>query len=237
MPSSIFVYTQTSACVLLPFSSPRYGPLSPQNSTQSEDPTNMADHRRDDDRDHGDGHGNRGHDDDDRRPRRQLIEPQFVATGLTMQGKEVNMADDISLLFPETSSGRAAIFTRGLGPCQSIATFNMASGDRSMIHLPAGTTTELFNDLMAGIAAATDAVVIFIVNGDAGNKNHFEEVEVPKFKKDINDALMREGKGHVIPRVRWISLWTDPVEDLQRRTVPGTFVLEASGRYGRGKMN
>lgn len=192
----------------------------------------MADHRRDDDRDHGDGHGNRGHDDDDRRPRRQLIEPQFVAAGLTMQGKEVNMANDISLLFPETSSGRAAMFTRGLGPCQSIATFNMASGDRSMIHLPAGTTTELFNDMMAGIAAATDAVAIFIVNGDAGNKNHFEQVEVPKFKKDINDALKGEDKEHVIPRVKWITLWTDPAEDTQRRTVPGTFVWRLVGGMG-----
>jgi len=197
----------------------------------------MADHRRGDDRDGGgDRHGNRDHDDHDHRPRRQLIEPQLVAAGITMQGTEVKMAK-MSLLFPDTSSGHATIFTRGLGPCQSIATFDMATGDRTMIHLPAGTTTELFNDMIAGIAAATEALVIFIVNGDAGSKNHFEQVEVPRFKMDINDALKRENKEHVISRVKWITLWTDPAEDEQRRTVPGTFVLEASGRYGRGKMD
>ena len=143
----------------------------------------------------------------------------------------------MSLLWPDTINDQRTIWTRSLGPCQCLATFDMATGDRSMIHLPAGTTTELLNDMIAGMAAGTVDIVIFIVNGDVGSQDHFENTEVPKFKKDIIDGLKRANKEHVVPRLRWITLWTDRVEDERRGTVPGTFVLEPNGRYGRGKPN
>ena len=142
-----------------------------------------------DGRDRQDGHDNHKHD-RDHHPNRQLFEPHLVPEGLTMQGQEVLMAK-MSLLWPDTINDQRTIWTRSLGPCQCLATFDMATGDRSMIHLPAGTTTELLNDMIAGMAAGTVDIVIFIVNGDVGSQDHFENTEVPKFKKDIIDGLKR----------------------------------------------
>ncbi|KAK3365062.1 hypothetical protein B0T24DRAFT_638942 [Lasiosphaeria ovina] len=151
-----------------------------------------------------------------------------------MEGTEVKMARK-NYLWPETPAGRSAIWTRSLGPCQCIATFNTADGERTLTHLPGGDTTESYYDLLASVIS--DTVVVFLVNGDVGSKEQFEGIECPKFKKGIVDALVRDGKGEVVPKVSWITLWTERAEDEQKRTVPGTFVLEVDGRYGRGKYD
>lgn len=196
-----------------------------------------------------DGRGRHGsssgsdHDHDHKHPTFTKVanpsQPQFMPAGLPMVGKDVPMSStNLDWLWPTTADGDDFLFTRGLGACQAMATYDSATGVRSLTHLPGGATTPMFNSLVA--AVLTETSTVFIVNGDEGTKEKFEMVDVPMFKRGIEDALRDEemvNKPQLVGKVKWVSLWTDKEADLKRRCVPGSFVLDVKGRYGRGRFD
>lgn len=165
--------------------------------------------------------------------------PQYMPAGLPLVGKNVPMSPtNLDWLFPTTANSiDPPLYTRGLGACQALATYDSATGARSLTHLPGGATTALFNACLAGILTETSTV--FIINREEGTKEKFEMIDVPKFKTGIEAALKDEdvvNRPHLVRVVKWVTLWTDKEEDLQRRCLPGSFVLDKKGRYGRAKF-
>lgn len=121
-----------------------------------------------------------------------------------------------------------ALWTTGMSACNCVATFNTVTRHRSLVHLLAGDTTGVAGKIEA-VKFINENTVVILSNGFDSNQENFLRWANP-LMDEIKFYREKGGK----PAVEMVIFHTERSQDeATPGIVPGTFVIEPDGRYGR----
>ncbi len=149
--------------------------------------------------------------------------------GLPSGGIEVSM----SLLEaqPTFSEEGQPLYTKSMGDCICIATFDheKLNKKRTLTHLWGGAAAPSFYETLA--ADISPRTTVIVACGSIGRRDYFETVTVPNVREMLESHMAKLGKA--TNNLQWLSLWTE--NEAASGLIPGSFVIQVNGEYGRIK--
>lgn len=145
--------------------------------------------------------------------------------GLPATGTEVLMSSFDAR--PTTSHGSEALYTRSMGDCIGIATFDHGNHDeRTMTHLLGRAAAVSYYQALANRISPNTTVIVAC--GSIGSRFYFENIDLGNIRALLEGQMRLLNKA--VDHLEWLSLYT---EENAQGLVAGTLVLQADGKYGR----
>jgi hypothetical protein len=153
-----------------------------------------------------------------------------TTSGLPATGTEVWMSPLEAQ--PTFSSEREPLFTKSMSDCISIATFDHEKllHKRTLTHLWGGAAAPSFYDALAKDISPKTTVIVAC--GSQGRRDYFETVTVPNVRELLEYHMGKVNKA--TNNLQWLTLWTE--NEAASGVVPGSFVIQVNGEYGRIKV-
>ena len=158
---------------------------------------------------------------------------QLVAAGLQAHktDTEVEMSKPWKIIEHTATQGNELIWTRAMGDCCSVGTFDHDTGERTLCHLPGGQGSDGFFKELAR-AVSENTTVIIVSGTNTGSEKGFRNTLGNSIYQSLLDALVTKEK-KILDAEKWVVFWTSAEADEEAEMCMGSFGITADGKYGR----
>jgi len=150
----------------------------------------------------------------------ELIEPAI----------EVDMAKSAEAAEPIDSVKNEALWTWRVTACCTVATYDHATGKRTLVHLKGSDAGPSYYKALAKKISPTTTVII-ASGTDTGSKIGFTSTVSDGIEEKIKEAMGSVKKD--TSKLVFKLLYSTEKDDKAAKVQPGTFAITAKGKYGR----